>query len=100
MPKYRVTNRITHGEVVVEAPTPADACARFGWLIGDCHVQPQAEDSAPDGTEEWAQDLIDRLRKLPEPQRTLTWDALRRVIEVAEGCAQRNQDQGNQGADE
>ena len=100
MPRYRVTNRITHGEVVVEAPTPADACARFGWLIGDCHLQPQAEDSALDGTEEWAQDLIDRLRKLPEPQRTLTWDALRRTIEVAEGCTPRDQDQGNQGAGE
>ena len=98
MPRYRVTNRITHGEVVVEAPTAAEACARFGWLIGDCHVQPQAEDPAPDVTEEWARDLIDRLRKLPEPRRTLTSDALRRVIEVPEGCAQR--DQGNQGAGE
>ena len=100
MPRYRVTNRITHGEVVVEALTAEAACARFGWLIDDCHVQPQAEEPAPDVTEEWARDLIDRLRKLPEPQRTLTWDALRRVIEVAEGCAQRDQDQGNQGAGE
>ena len=100
MPQYRIANRITHAVVDVEAPTAADACARFGWLIADCHVQPEAEDFAPDVTEEWARDLIDRLRKLPEPQRTLTWDALRRVIEVAEGCAQRDQDQGNQGAGE
>jgi hypothetical protein len=100
MPRFRVTNRVTHGEVVVEALTAAEACARFGWPISDCHVQPQAEDSAPDVTEEWAQDLIDRLRKLPEPQRTLTWDALRRVIAVAEGCAPRDHDQGNRGAGE
>jgi hypothetical protein len=98
MPRYRVTSRITRGEVVVEAPTAADGCARLGWLIADCHSQSQVEDSAPDVTEEWGRDLIDRLRKLPEPRRTLTWDALRRVIEVPEGCAQR--DQGNQGAGE
>jgi hypothetical protein len=90
MPRYKVTNRITHGEVNVEAPTAADACTRFGWPIGDCHVQLLAEEPKPDVTEEWALDLTDRLRKLPEPLRTLTWDALRRVIEVAEGCAHRD----------
>jgi hypothetical protein len=43
VPRYRVTHRESKAFTVIEAPTAQDACQICGWMIGDCHVQPAAE---------------------------------------------------------
>ncbi|MBC7235012.1 MAG: hypothetical protein H5T69_04160 [Chloroflexi bacterium] len=40
MARYNVMNRITHEQAFgVQADSAQEACARCGWLIGDCYVK-------------------------------------------------------------
>jgi len=36
---YRVQNRITKQEYIVEATSAQEACYRCGWMIGDCYIR-------------------------------------------------------------
>jgi hypothetical protein len=37
---YRVQNRVTKEWAEVEADSAQEACAKVGWLIGQCYVYP------------------------------------------------------------
>ncbi len=39
MKTFYIQNRITHEEHMVQASSAQEACAKCGWMIGDCYVR-------------------------------------------------------------
>ena len=45
MKLYAIINRVTKEKAIVEADSAQEACERYGWMIGDCHVRELKEEA-------------------------------------------------------